>query len=151
MRTVIYMFFILLFITNSTGCSGQAKNINTSEKVNRKADVQVVDGGCEGCELMYVGMPEKILPEHTSIGWTAGKHKLVITGKILQLDGRTPAANVMVYYWHTDDAGLYSSADDTPGKAKRHGKLRGWVQSDQNGSYTIKTSRPTAYPNEEIP
>lgn len=151
MKAVIYMFFILLFKTNSTGCSGQAKNINTSEKVNRKADAQVVGGGCEDCELMYVGMPEKILPEHASIGWTEGKHKLVITGKILQLDGRTPAANVMVYYWHTDDAGLYSSADDTPGKAKRHGKLRGWVQSDQNGSYTIKTSRPLAYPNEEIP
>jgi protocatechuate 3,4-dioxygenase beta subunit len=46
---------------------------------------------------------------------------------------------------------LYSSDAKTPEKAKVHGKLRGWVKSDKNGNYTIKTSRPAAYPNQDIP
>lgn len=151
MKMVIYLFYILILVGNSSGCCGQAKSINTSEKMNQPREVHLVGGGCDGCELMYVGMPEKIFPEQSSIGWSEGKQKLIITGKIFRLDGRTPAPNVLVYYWHTDDAGLYSPADHTQAKAKRHGKLRGWVQSDQQGNYTIKTSRPSAYPQEEIP
>jgi protocatechuate 3,4-dioxygenase beta subunit len=111
----------------------------------------VIGGGCEGCELMYVGMPEQILPEHMSLGWTDGKQKLLLTGKVFQLNGKTPASDVIIYYWHTDDKGLYSSNNQTPEKAKKHGKLRGWVKSDKDGNYIIKTSRPAAYPNDKIP
>jgi protocatechuate 3,4-dioxygenase beta subunit len=46
---------------------------------------------------------------------------------------------------------LYSSNSETPKEAKEHGKLRGWVKSDENGNYKIKTSRPAAYPNQDIP
>ncbi|GAB4335983.1 MAG: hypothetical protein OHK0038_14010 [Flammeovirgaceae bacterium] len=100
---------------------------------------------------MYVGMPEKITTEHTSIGWSEGKQKLILTGKVFQLDGKTPASNVIIYYWHTDDKGLYSSDSQTPAKAKEHGKLRGWVKTDESGNYKIKTSRPAAYPSQDIP
>jgi protocatechuate 3,4-dioxygenase beta subunit len=70
---------------------------------------------------------------------------------VYHLDGKTPAPNVIVYYWHTDDKGLYSSNSETLKEVIKHGKLRGWVKSDENGNYKIKTSRPAAYPNQDNP
>ncbi len=141
----------LLLLTLLTSCNRQTTSKNENQNVSKIDTKKVVGGGCEGCELMYVGMSEQILPEDTSLGWTEGKQKLILTGKVFQLDGKTPASDVIIYYWHTDDKGLYSSNNQTPKKAKEHGKLRGWVKSDQDGNYTIKTSRPAAYPNDNIP
>lgn len=132
-------------------CNGQPKPRYQEQNVIKADTRKIVGGGCEGCELMYVGMPEQITPEHTSIGWTEGNQKLILTGKVFQTDGKTPAPNVLIYYWHTDDKGLYSSNEQTPEQAREHGKLRGWIKSDENGSYAIKTSRPAAYPSQDIP
>ena len=145
----IGLFIILLnFLTSCNGQSKSNQNQQTATSTDKK---KLVGGGCEGCELMYVGMPKEISNEHTSIGWTEGKQKLILTGNVFQLDGKTPAPNVIVYYWHTDDNGLYSSNNQTPEQAKEHGKLRGWVKTDETGKYTIKTSRPAAYPSQDIP
>jgi protocatechuate 3,4-dioxygenase beta subunit len=134
-----------------TSCNGETKSNQQSENPPKSETAKIVGGGCEGCELMYVGMSEKISPEHTSIGWTEGKQKLILLGKVFQIDGKTPAPNVIVYYWHTDDKGLYLPDSQTPAKAKEHGRLRGWVKTDKNGNYIIKTSRPAAYPSQDIP
>lgn len=138
---VIYVLTTLMVL----GCRNNTINNNKTDQSKR------IGGGCEDCEIMYIDMPKKILPEHTSIGWQNGKQKLIITGKIFKLDGKTPMSDAIVYYWHTDDNGLYSSNINTPDKAKKHGKLRGWVKADKLGNYTIKTSRPASYPNENIP
>lgn len=124
-------------------------NAQTNERPVKGND-KIVGGGCEGCELMYIGMPENIISESISDGWNEGIQKLIITGKVYQLDGKTPASGVIIYYWHTDDNGIYSSKDKTPKEVKEHGHLRGWVKSDANGNYTIKTSRPNHYPGEEM-
>lgn len=146
MNRILYIGLFATLFNFLTSCNGQTKQISNETKQTKQ-----VGGGCEGCELMYVGMPEQISAEHTSIGWTEGSQKLIVTGKVFKLDGKTPAPNVIIYYWHTDDKGLYSSNEQTPTQAKEHGKLRGWVKSDQNGNYKIKTSRPAAYPSQDIP
>jgi len=97
MKQLNRLGLFVILINLLTSCNGQTnadRQNQTSLKSNTK---QIVGGGCEGCELMYVGMPEKILTEHTSIGWTEGKQKLILTGKVYQLDGKTPAPNVIVY------------------------------------------------------
>ena len=142
--------FLVIVTFLFLSCKGQTNNSSKTKQSTANKN-KPVGGGCEGCELMYVGIPEEILSEHTSSGWKEGKQKLILTGKILQLDGKTPAKNVIIYYWHTDDKGLYSSDKQTPEQAKKHGKLRGWVKSDKYGNYTIRTSRPAAYPSEDIP
>lgn len=148
----IYQCGLLVVLLNFlTSCNGQTRLENPGQSVITADKEKIVGGGCEGCELMYVGMPEQILAEHTSIGWTEGSQKLIVTGKVFKLDGKTPAPNVIIYYWHTDDKGLYSSNEQTPPQAKEHGKLRGWVKSDEHGNYKIKTSRPAAYPSQDIP
>lgn len=146
MNRILYVGLLAIFFNFLTSCNGQTK-----QQQNETKHIKQVGDGCEGCELMYVEMPEKILSEHTSPGWTAGKQKLILTGKVFQIDGKTPASDVIIYYWHTDDKGLYSSDNQTPIKAKEHGKLRGWVKPDKDGNYVINTSRPAAYPNDIIP
>ena len=143
-------FFVVL-LTFLSGCNGHTKFGDQNAKSGQTDTIIMVGGGCDGCELMYQGMPKEILSEHTSVGWTEGKQKLQITGKVFQLDGTTPAPYVILYYWHTDDNGLYATKQQTDAPMNAHGKLRGWVQSDAKGNYTIKTSRPAAYPNDNIP
>lgn len=111
----------------------------------------MVGGGCDGCELMYVSMPKHISNTHTSVGWNGKGQKLLIEGIVYKLDGITPASDVILYYWHTDETGLYRSDKNTASDAVKHGKLRGWVKTSQDGTYQIKTSRPAPYPNEDIP
>ncbi|MET0299074.1 MAG: hypothetical protein ABW036_04910, partial [Flavitalea sp.] len=112
---------------------------------------KLVGGGCDGCELMYIGMPGKIKNTDTSAGWTEPGQKLLVTGIILKPDGRTPAPNVILYYWQTDNNGYYSSAPRLDDRAKQHGHLRGWVKTDQDGKYNIYTVRPAPYPKRNIP
>lgn len=131
----------LLFIS----CNGQ-----TNEK-SQNANNKIVGGGCDGCELMYVGMPKEISSVDTSPGWNEKGQKLIVTGMAFQLDGKTPAPNVIIYYWQTDNDGYYSPRPGMDEAAKRHGHIRGWVKTDANGKYTIKTIRPAPYPNDILP
>lgn len=138
----IGLFFLLLI--SLTSCNGQTKKVETPVKNNNK----IVGDGCDGCELMYVGMPKNIQSVDTSSAWNEKGQKLLVTGKVLKLDGITPANNVIVYYWQTDNNGLYSGGK---GKTERHGHIRGWVKSDKQGNYSIYTIRPGNYPNSDMP
>ncbi len=130
------MGFVVL-LTLSFACHGQA--------------APLVGGGCDGCELMFVGMPANITFTDTSAGWTETGQKLRVTGVIYERDGRTPAADVVVYYWQTDSNGTYSPSSGMDERAKRHGHIRGWVKTDASGKYSIQTIRPAPYPNAAIP
>lgn len=133
-----------------TGCNGQTKNnSNTTQTVSQKN--KLVGGGCDGCEIMSVGMPININAIDTSAGWTEQGQKLLVTGIVYKIDGKTPAQNVIIYYWQTDNNGYYSPKKGMDEKAKRHGHIRGWVKTDKNGKYSIYTIKPAPYPNENIP
>ncbi len=108
-----------------------------------------VGGGCDGCELMLEGMPQT-LASQTIITPVDGGEPLEVEGVIFQEDGKTPAPNVILYVYHTDAKGFYSPA---PGQtaARRHGGLRGWMQTDANGRYKFRTIRPAPYPNRHLP
>jgi protocatechuate 3,4-dioxygenase, beta subunit len=140
------LIFILSFHLNS--CKGQK---TANEPLGRNVNNGVVGGGCDGCELMYVGIPEDIQPVDTSSGWSGEGEKLVIKGTVFLPGGRSPAENVIIYYWHTDDKGLYSFTKEVPVKARDHGHLRGWVKTGANGSYTIYTIKPASYPTGNLP
>ncbi len=115
------------------------------------AKKNIVGGGCDGCELMYIDMPLNISPISYSPAWNSGNQKLLITGKILQNDGLTPANNVLLYYWQTDENGDYKNKGDLNKKAIRHGYIRGWVRSDVDGNYSIYTIKPKAYRDSSQP
>ncbi len=143
---------LLLFVSLCsflTSCKGQT-NGNTSTQKNSETK-KLVGGGCDGCEIMFVAMPKNISSIDTSQGWTEKGQKLLITGKVYKIDGKTPAQNIVIYYWQTDNNGYYSPSETLNEKAKRHGHIRGWVKTDKDGSYSIYTIKPAPYPNDNIP
>ena len=48
-------------------------------------------------------------------------------------------------------SGLYEPGPDQTGGVRRHGRIRGWVKSNQKGEYKFLTIRPGNYPNGTIP
>ncbi len=103
------LHFIILFayISILTNCNGQNKNDTKQTSVNVQKK-KLVGGGCDGCELMYVGMPKNIKAIDTSAGWIEKGQKLLLTGTVYKLGGKIPAPNVVIYYWQTDNDGYYS-------------------------------------------
>lgn len=138
---------IAAFLSILFSCNGQTPTNKTSQNENHK----IVGGGCDGCELMFVGMPANIPSVDTSVGWAEKGQKLLITGKVFKIDGRTPASGVIIYYWQTDNNGLYSATETMDDKARRHGHIRGWVKTDEKGNYSIYTIRPAPYPGRDMP
>jgi protocatechuate 3,4-dioxygenase beta subunit len=70
-----------------------------------------------------------------------------MSGTIFQADGKTPAPGVVMYFYHTNQKGIYPTRGDEQGNAKRHGYLRGWVKTGTDGRYAFYTMRPASYPN----
>ena len=64
----------------------------------------------------------------------------VLHGRVLQADGKTPAAGAVVFAYQTDAKGLYRE----PGK--QGWRLKGWAITDQEGRFEFSTIRPAPYP-----
>jgi len=141
LKTHFFSLAILTCLLQS--CNGQT----TSNLSNSTAKGGVVGGPFENGEFMYIGMPENINLVDTSGGWTQKGQKLLITGTIYKIDGKTPAPNVILYYYHTDINGVYAGKQGLDPRVLRHGYIRGWVKSDATGKYAIYTVRPAPYPN----
>ncbi len=109
---------------------------------------RAVGGPCEGCEalLEYNG---KLNAVDTLPGFTTAVQKLKIAGVVYQKDGITPASNVILYIYQTNQEGVYPTAGQ--GWGRRHGKHRGWVKTDSDGRYTFYTFKPGAYPERNDP
>lgn len=123
-------------------CKGQS----SSGSKNPNDGSEIVGGPFENGAFMYIGMPEHIKPVDTSAGWTQEGQRLLITGTIYKIDGKTPAPNVTLYYYHTNVHGVYADKPGLDRRVLRHGYIRGWVRSDANGKYAIYTVRPAPYP-----
>ncbi|MEP7237544.1 MAG: hypothetical protein ABI685_06760 [Ferruginibacter sp.] len=105
-----------------------------------------VGGPFENGEFMYIGIPDNIQSVDTSAGWIQNGQKLLITGTIYKRDGKTPAPNVILYYYHTDINGVYANRPGLDSRVAKHGYIRGWVKSDLKGKYAIYTVKPAPYP-----
>lgn len=110
---------------------------------------KLVGGPCEGCEAIYESpipfdqLPSSaVLPDFDDDG-----PRIEVSGIVYQRDGKTPAKDVVLYVYHTDQKGVYPTRGDEKGWARRHGYVRGWVKTDKNGYYQFRTLRPAAYPN----
>lgn len=136
MKTIICSFACSLVLTT---CFAQQKKVG---------------GPCEGCEAIYESPVsfERLkavdnLPDAT---WKE-KKPLGINGIVYKADGKTPAPNVIIYLYHTDETGHYTTKGDEKGWAKRHGYIRGWLRTNEKGEYKFVTLRPVAYPDGSEP
>jgi len=143
----ILLFMLSFPVISYSGCTQSSIIKSENNKQQR------VGGACEGCEAIHESpVPfEKlssvaILPDFNEAG-----PKLEISGIVYQHDGKTPAKDVVLYVYHTDQTGIYPTKGGEKGWEKRHGYIRGWIKTDRNGYYKFYTLRPAAYPNRHDP
>lgn len=67
---------------------------------------------------------------------------IIISGTVFKADGKTPAPNTLIYFYHTDKYGIYGREGQP-----KHGRFRGWMLTDAKGRYEFASIRPASYPN----
>lgn len=112
---------------------------------------RIVGLPCEGCDAVFVGLPASIgSPTRIATADEPGQ-PLHLRGRVLDASGK-PVAGVIVYAYHTNDAGIYPTDAALKGtSAARHGRLRGWARSNERGEYAFDTIRPGPYPGRTDP
>lgn len=141
-----YILSSVLVLFTLCGCSQNKVQKNQSQK-----DIHV-GGRCEGCEAIYESpVPFAQLKSIDTLpDFYENGPKIEISGIIYHRDGITPAKDIILYLYHTDQAGLYSKKGNTEGWGIRHGYIRGWLKTDANGFYKFFTLIPASYPNSTI-
>ncbi len=95
---------------------------------------------CGSCE-----QPSTILSE-TNISLNEEGERLTISGVVYEADGKTPAAGLTLFFYHTDSKGHYNNEDDP-----NDPRLKGWVKTDSKGHYKFTTIKPAPYPSLKTP
>lgn len=108
----------------------------------------IIGDGCDGCDKLFQYDPQTISNVDTLPEFSSQKEKMKITGTIYQPDGKTPAPNIIMYVYHTDENGLYDTRGEGDSRYIYH---RGWIKTNADGRYTFYTFRPAAYPSNNIP
>jgi protocatechuate 3,4-dioxygenase beta subunit len=112
---------------------------------------RIVGGPCEGCEAVFEHAGDSLPSRAAIAGPAEAGERLLIEGTVRNESG-APVAGVIVYAYHTDDAGIYPrDSNASAGATARHGRLRGFARTDANGNYAFDTIRPAGYPNTELP
>ncbi len=134
----------LSWLVTMNACAQQARTPDKEMKVG---------GPCEGCEAIYecpVSF-DRLDNTDTLADFNDQGPRMEISGVVFQRDGKTPAPGVVIYFYHTDQRGIYPKKGNEQGWARRHGYLRGWVKTDEKGRYRFFTLRPGVYPARNSP
>lgn len=152
MRQLHHIRFVIILCNFFTCCNGQTKENNKTTYQS-----QSVGGTFENSAFTYYGIPRTVSSFDTSAGWKLKAQKLLLTGIVYQINGKTPAPDVLLYYYQTNPDGKYlHKADENrsmpPNEVgQTHGYIRGWVKTDKEGKYYIYTVRPGVYPTNDEP
>ena len=119
--------------------------------LNCSAQDMNVGGPCEGCEALYEYGDHFLNEVDTLPHFNRTQSPLILSGTVFMPDGETPAPNVIIYAYHTNEEGIYITRDDSEGWERRHGYLRGWVKTGPDGKFKFYTNRPGAYPARNNP
>lgn len=130
-----------------TGCAQ-----NSAANNRGPADI-VVGSGCEGCEAIFeCPVPfDQLKNVDTLPDFNDPGPKIEISGTIFHRDGKTPAKDIVLYVYHTDQSGIYPTKGNEKGWARRHGYLRGWLKTGADGTYRFYTLVPASYPDSKNP
>ncbi len=135
---------ILYMLINLFSCSACSQNNKT-----QPAPKQQIGGPCEGCEAVFESPVsfDKLSWTDTLPDFNEPGPKLMISGVIYQADGKTPAKDVVLYIYHTNQNGVYNNKNNEKGWTVQHGYIRGWVKTNEKGQYRFYTLMPASYPN----
>jgi protocatechuate 3,4-dioxygenase beta subunit len=69
-----------------------------------------------------------------------------VSGTVFKPDRVTPAADIVIFAYHTDNAGHYNTPN-----SPFNPRIYGWVRTDQDGRYRLRTIKPGPYPDLSTP
>ena len=110
-----------------------------------------IGGPCQGCEALLEYGDRELTSSDTLPLYLETEPKIKVTGIVYKEDGTTPAADIILYVYHTNRDGIYPKPKEGSTWESRHGMIRGWIKTNADGRYTFYTFRPGAYPNRQAP
>lgn len=96
--------------------------------------------GAEG--MGAIDFPSNVSPKTELSNERDKGDPIKIGGIVYKPDGKTPAANTLIYLYHTDFEGYYGRREGE----HKHGRYRGWMLTGSDGSYAFNTIKPAPYP-----
>ena len=115
------------------------------------SNAKLIGGPCEGCEAIFEYGNKILNNVDTLPDFNKSEIKLKVMGTIYKADGRTPASGIILYIYQTDQHGIYATKGGETGWAKRHGYIRGWIKTGEDGKYSFYTLKPGSYPSRTTP
>jgi protocatechuate 3,4-dioxygenase beta subunit len=135
-----------LALLAGSGCRSQAEQAKGQVRSSGPPRPQPDLYDCEGCEGASERPPGSLQPHARIAAPGEPGERMRIEGVVYRPDGATPAANVVIYAYHTDAGGRYSRGTPETEESRRHGLLRGWVRTGADGRYSFDTVKPGPYP-----
>ena len=138
---------MLLACINLTSCNSQ----------NTKKETETLSDDFDKSMPFYYKMPKNLSATDTSPAFKEKGKKILLTGTVYQIDGKTPASNVILYYYQTNTKGIYATKESEEKNMPKnklghtHGYIRGWLKTDEQGNYSIYTIQPETYPSRDQP
>lgn len=136
--------FYILTLALFAQCSNGIKNPQIQSEIP-----PTDNSDCEWCGAHEA--PHNTTWESTIAGEGEIGERLILEGIVYEKDGRTVAKNVIVYAYHTNSQGLYEKKGDETGNGIRHGYLRSWAKTNNEGKYRFNTIKPAPYPSHSEP
>ncbi|MGB7785811.1 MAG: intradiol ring-cleavage dioxygenase [Salinimicrobium sp.] len=138
MKRILTAILLTLFMSSCANSQDQEKQ-------------RLVGAPCEGCEAIFEYGDRELTNKDTLPDFNNEGVKIKVEGTIYQTDGKTPAKNIILYVYHTNQEGVYAPKKDAKGWAKKHGYIRTWLKTDKDGYYSFYTLKPAPYPNRSEP
>ncbi len=132
----VLTFPILLNCKNST--LAQKSNEDILSLIKKNANTSPAVNWCGAIDV-----PDNVSWK-TALSKKSDKDEpMIISGTVFQPDGKTPAPNILIYFYHTDSDGFYGRGNGEI----RHGHFRGWMLTGAKGRYEFSSIKPAPYPN----
>ncbi len=146
MKNTFLFLSVLVAVLN---CS---QSQSTGERKTQSAPQAAQIGGpCEGCEAALEYGDRKLTWIDTMPDFYGAGPRIEVYGTIYDHDGVTPAKNIILYVYHTDQTGVYPTYGNEKDWGRRHGYLRTWLKTNAQGQYKFFTLRPASYPGTKNP
>ena len=145
--TILKYLSLIVFTILLTSCSNS--QVSTEDEDAYKE--MLVGGPCEGCEAVFEYGDKVLNNVDTLPDFNEEGVQIKVEGTVYRNNGVTPAKDVIIYVYHTNQEGLYKAEKDAQGWGKQHGYIRTWLKTDENGHYEFYTLKPAPYPNRTDP